>query len=323
MTNPRLGDLVLTSPFLLAPMESVSDAAFRRLCWEQGAALTFTEMIRAAALARNNKSTIELIDTVDPEVPTGIQLLVANERELDQALTRLEALATTTHPHLRNLRVIDLNFGCPSPDVIRIGAGPALLKRRAKLTQIFEVLARFREKTTLPIAAVGAKIRLGLNRLEQDQRVFLSVVEVANQTLDYLVIHARHARQGSDEPASWAAIGAAKARARIPIIGNGDVTSAEDFRRLVAETSADAAMIARAAIRSPWVFRGLTHRGPPGPGSLEELDAAETRYRALALRFGARPKFLQWHAQGFARMRARLSGQSPVGAAMPKNHNLA
>lgn len=322
MTNPRIGDLELSSPYLLAPMESVSDAAFRRLCWEQGAALTFTEMIRAAALARNNKSTIELIDAVDPEVPTGIQLLVANERELHQALTRLESLANTTHPHLRNLQVIDLNFGCPSPDVIRIGAGPALLKRRAKLAQIFEVLARFREKTTLPIAAVGAKIRLGLNRLEQDQQVSLSVVEVANQTLDYLVIHARHARQGSDEPASWAAIGAAKARSRIPIIGNGDVTSAADFQRLVAETSADAAMIARAAIRSPWVFRGLTLRGSPEP-SLAELDAAEARYHTLALSFGARPKFLEWHAQGFARMRARLSGRSPVGAPMPKNHNLA
>jgi len=303
-------------------MESVSDAAFRRLCWEQGAALTFTEMIRAAALARNNRSTIELIDTVDAEVPTGLQLLAANERELAQALERLETLAASTHPHLRNVRVIDLNFGCPSPEVIRIGAGPALLKRRVKLRVMFETLRSFKEKTALPIAAVGAKIRLGLNRQEQDQKVYLSVVEEANQTLDYLVIHARHARQGSEERRTWAAIGEAKARAKIPLIGNGDVASREDFARLELETQADGAMIARGAIRSPWIFRGLTGKGSSGPSSLEEIDEAERRYLELAARFGARPKFLQWHREGFARMRARLEGKSLAGSAMPKNHNL-
>ena len=140
MTSLRLGSLELKAPFLLAPMESVSDAAFRRLCWEQGAALTFTEMIRGAALARNNRSTIELIDT-------GVQLLVANEKELLGALNRLEALAQSTHPHLANIRVVDLNFGCPSPDVIRLGAGPALLKRRAKMRAIFDALRGFQQKS--------------------------------------------------------------------------------------------------------------------------------------------------------------------------------
>lgn len=322
MPGLRLGSLELPCPFLLAPMESVSDAAFRRLCWEQGAALTFTEMIRAAAVARNNRSTIELIDTVDPQVPTGLQLLAANEHDLAQALDRLEKLAASTHPHLRNIRVIDLNFGCPSPEIIRIGAGPALLKRRAKIKVMFETLRSFKEKSSLPIAAVGAKIRLGLNRLEQDQRVYLPVIDEANQALDYLVIHARHARQGSDEPPTWAAIGEAKARATIPIIGNGDVASVEDFEHLQAETAADGAMIARAAIRSPWIFRGLARTGPPGPRSMEEIDEAERRYRALAISFGARTKFQAWHQEGFARMRARLEGRTIAGSAMPKNHNL-
>jgi tRNA-dihydrouridine synthase B len=308
----RLGKLDLGSRFLLAPMESVSDAAFRRLCWEQGAALTFTEMIRGAALARNNKSTIELIDTVDPDVPTGIQLLISGEDELRRALERLEALAGSTHPHLANIRVIDLNFGCPSPDVIRIGAGPALLKRHAKLQKIFDELRQFQARTRLPIAAVGAKIRLGLNRAEQDQRVYLRLVEVANQTLDYLVVHARHARQGSDQPADWSAIAEAKARARIPLIGNGDVGSAEDFERLVEETGADGAMIARAAIRSPWVFRGLNGTGSAEP-TVEELESSERRYQELSARFGARPKFLAWHRIGFERMRARLLGRSAAG----------
>ena len=136
------------------------------------------------------------------------------------------------------------------------------------------------------------------------------------------MIHARHARQGSDDPATWSAIARAKAQAKIPLIGNGDIASLADFGRLETETAADGAMIARGAIRSPWVFRGLTQKGSPEPTSLEELDAAEASYNRLADRFHARPKFRTWHAQGFARMRARLLGKTVQGSAMPENQNL-
>jgi tRNA-dihydrouridine synthase B len=317
----RLGALTLSSPFILSPMESVSDVAFRRLCWEQGASYTWTEMIRARGILRNNKSTLELIDAHDPEVPTGIQLFVVNEQELADALARLEALAQSSHPHFRNLTAVDLNFGCPSPEVIRVGAGPALLKRRAKLRALFETLGRWKQTTTLPIGAVGAKIRLGLNRAEQDQKVYLPIIELANDTLDYLVVHARHARQQSTEKPTWSAIGELKARARVPVIGNGDVVTPEDWQRLQRETGADGAMIARGAIRSPWVFRALTGRGPGTPNR-EELDAAEASYAALASRFGSKEKFLEWHREGFRRMRARLDGQPVSGAGLPRNEHM-
>jgi tRNA-dihydrouridine synthase B len=309
--GPTLGTLRLASPFVLAPMESVSDAAFRRLCWEAGAALTFTEMVRARGLVRNNRSTVELIDSVDPEVPTGLQLLVTGAAELEAALGRLEALAAGTHPHLRNLQVVDLNFGCPSPEVIRVGAGPALLKRRHKLEAIFSALAAWRRRTALPVRAVGAKIRLGLNRQEQDRKVYLGVAEAAGAHLDYLVVHARHARQESGEPPTWSAIAEVKARAGIPVFGNGDVVTLADFQRLQRETGADGAMVARGAIRSPLVFRGLLGLGPGSPTGLAEVEALERRYLELAARFGTRPKYLAWHREGFARMRARLeAGQS-------------
>lgn len=317
----RLGSLELQSPFLLSPMESVSDAAFRRICWQQGAGYTWTEMIRARGIVRNNKSTLELIDSHDPEVPTGVQLFVVNEKELAEALAKLDALAQSTHPHFRNLTAVDLNFGCPSPEVIRVGAGPALLKRRAKLRAIFEALAAWKQATSLPIGAVGAKIRLGLNRLEQDQKVYLPIIELANDTLDYLVVHARHARQESTEEPTWSAIAELKARARIPVIGNGDVVTPEDWERMRRETGADGAMIARGAIRSPWVFRALTGKGPGEP-TREELDAAEAEYDALATRFGSKEKFRAWHREGFRRMRARLEGKPVSGAAIPKNEHM-
>lgn len=315
----KLGSLELTSPFILAPMESVTDCAYRRVCWDRGASLTWTEMIRARGLTRNNKSTFELIDTFDPEVLTGVQLLVTNERELLEALDKLEG---STAAHLKNIRAIDLNFGCPSPEVIKIGAGPALLKRRGKLAAIFSALAEWKKRTTLPIGAVGAKIRLGLNRLEMDQKVFLPIVELANEHLDYLVIHARHARQGSTEKPTWSAIAEARARARIPIIGNGDVVTRDDWERLTRETHADGALIARGAIRSPWVFRGLRGLGSEAPTSREELDAAEAQYTALAERYGSKPKFREWHREGFRRMRARLSGEA-VSTALPPNEHMA
>jgi tRNA-dihydrouridine synthase B len=312
----RLGSLSLASPFLLAPLESVSDAPFRRWCWSLGAGLTWTEMIRARALARGNRSTLELIDSWEADVPTGLQLMAVNESELRLALTTVEQLAASTHPHFGNLCAVDLNLGCPSPAVIQVGAGPALLKRRAKLRALFQTLADWKRATPLRIGAVGAKIRLGINRSEQDQRVYLPVVEVANDTLDYLTIHARHARQLSTDPPSWGAIAEAKAKATIPIIGNGDVFSRADAERLFAAGGCDGVMVARAAIRSPWVFRALTQRGPEDP-TAAELDAAERRYFEEAERLGSKAKFLEWHREGFRRMRQRLSGAPTRGTGLP------
>ena len=313
----KLGQLELRTPFILAPMESVSDCAYRRVCWERGAAYTWTEMIRAKALARGNKSTAELIDSHDPEVPTGIQLLVANERELAEALQRLEQL-----PQAKNLTAIDLNFGCPSPEVIRTGAGPALLKRRAKLAVIFETLRAWQKQTSLPIRAVGAKIRLGLNRVEQDAKVFMPIVELASQHLDYLTIHARHARQDSTTPPTLSAITEAVRVAQVPIIGNGDIVSRADWEKLNSETGATGALIARGAIKSPWVFRGL-EGGEGFATSADELQRTQEQYLELAQRFGTRPKFLEWHDEGFRRMRARLEGKPVSGRSMPANEHMS
>lgn len=314
----KLGSLELSSPFILAPMESVSDCAYRRVCWDRGASLTWTEMIRARGLARNNKSSLELVDTFEPEVLTGVQLMAANEKELALALERLERPST----HFSNIRALELNFGCPSPEVIRIGAGPALLKRRGKLALLFRTLASWKKTTALSIGAVGAKIRLGLNRMEQDQKVYLPIVDLANEHLDYLTIHARHARQKSEEEPTWSAIAEAKARSKIPIIGNGDIVTRDDWDRLSRQTGADGALIARGAIRSPWVFRGLLGEGSGLPNSEAELEAARTQYLELAARFGSKPKFQQWHQEGFRRMRCRLQGEAEQGPGQPPNEHM-
>lgn len=323
MTLPatlQLGSLELASPFLLAPLESVSDCAFRALCHRLGASLTYAEMTRARGLGTANAATLALVDTHDADVPTGAQLLAHSADELKQALENIENLAATTHPHFKNLRAIDLNFGCPSPSVIRAGAGPALLKRRGKLEQLFTALADWRRATTLPIGAVGAKIRLGLNRQEQDQRVYLPIVELANAHLDYLTVHARHARQGSGDAPTWSAIGEIKDQASIPIIGNGALFTLDDVEQMHAKTRCDGFLIARGAIRSPWLFRVLCGRGAGQP-TLDELGAARAEYESRAKQLNTRPKYLAWHAEGFERMANRIQGK-PAATSLPSNENL-
>jgi tRNA-dihydrouridine synthase B len=311
----RIGGLDLQSRFVLSPMEEVSDVGFRHLCYKQGAGITWTEMIRASGIVRRNKATLDLIDTFDPGTLTGVQLFVANERELSVALYQLEQLAHSSMPHLKNIRAVDLNFGCPSPEVIRIGAGPALLKRTSKMATIFKVLHDWKRRTTLPIGAVGVKIRLGLNQMEQDHKVYLRLVEAANANLDYITVHARHAKQRSSDIPSWKAIAEMKEIAAIPVIGNGNVIDAASAGRMLEQTGCDGIMVARAAIRSPWIFRELDGKGPGVP-TADELSEAERTYTEFAERFGTKQKYRDFHRQNFERMR------SGTNAVIPKNSNL-
>ena len=320
-TTFTTGGLTLQSPFLLSPMEGVSDVAFRRLCFGQGAGLTWTEMIRARGIKGRNNSTLELVDTHDPQTLTGVQLLVTAPQELLDAVDVLQELAATTHPWFHNIKNIDLNFGCPSPDVIRIGAGPALLKRRAKLGAIFLALAAIKKRGVLSVASVSVKIRLGLHQGEQDHKVYLPVVEMANDTVDHLVIHARHAKQRSRDAPTWSAIGEAKAIAKIPIVGNGDIRSRADAERMHQQTGCDGFMIARQAIKDPWCFRQLRALGEAA--SPEEVRAAKDSYEQMATQLGTKEKFRAFHADSFARMLATGSVDAGVDLVIPKNAHMS
>jgi tRNA-dihydrouridine synthase B len=316
-----LGGLRLQSRFLLAPLEGVSDVGFRRLCFEQGAGLTWTEMLRARGLAQKNRATLDLVDTHHSAVTTGVQLLATSPDELQDALGVLEEGARGQQPHWQNIVAVDLNFGCPSRDVIQQGAGPALLKRRARIGAIIEALAKWKTTTSLPIKAVSIKIRLGLNAKEAEHRVYLPVVEMASSAkLDWITVHARHAGQRSRDKPDWTAIGEAKRVATIPVVGNGDVRTRDDARRLHESTGCDAFLIARAAIASPWAFRALRGQGDAGPAAVD-VERERVRYEETATRVHTKDKYLQFHRENFTRLILAAHGET-AAVVVPKNAHM-
>lgn len=239
----KIGNIPLQSIAMLSPLEGVSCVGFRNLCYKNGAAIVWTEMIRSMAISRENASALDLIDTFDNQSITGLQLLAKSADELVRALDKIEDLAfSPQRPHYKNIRAIDLNFGCPSPEVIREGAGPALLKRRKRMNELFLSLANWRSKTKLNIGAIGCKIRLGLNSFEQRKKVFLPVLEAAcDQNLDYIVVHGRNASQRSSDPPSHVELGEIKSRSielgsNIKVIGNGNVSCRQDADSLMKMT---------------------------------------------------------------------------------------
>jgi tRNA-dihydrouridine synthase B len=309
----KLGNLTLQSKFLLSPMEEVSDVGFRHLCYANGAGITWTEMIRAKGIVRHNKATLDLIDTHDPKTLTGIQLSVVNERELLDGLIAIEELAKSTHPHFLNIRAVDLNFGCPSPEVIMVGAGPALLKRTQKMGAIFKTLHDWKSQTSMDIGAVGVKIRLGLNELEQEHKVYLRFMDEANANLDYMIVHARNAKQRSRDLPTWSGIKEVKEKATIPIIGNGNVLLKADADRMFKETGCDAIMLARAAIQSPWIFRELSGKASRIP-TRQEIDDAQKMYLDFARRFHTKFKYQEFHKNNFERLRKGAPATIPQTA---------
>jgi tRNA-dihydrouridine synthase B len=263
----------------LSPMEGVSDLGFRNLCINRGADMTFTEMIRADAIVRGNKATLSLIDTHIP-LNQGIQLLVSKPAILRKALERID---------FTNITGVDLNFGCPSPDVVGKGQGPALLKRVKRMKDLLFVL-----KKHSPVPC-GIKIRLGMNKREKENKVYLRVVELANEAkLDWITVHPKTADQGSQEPIDMNALSEIISIATIPVIGNGFVRDQKSAQKMF-DIGCSGVMIARAAIGNPWVFNEIK-----GYSVTKNFTKSFEEYKEIASKFGTKQKFFNYHKKIFA-----------------------
>ena len=251
---------------------------------------------------------------------------------LEKTLLKLEMLSSSeSYKHFRNIVAIDLNFGCPSPAVIREGAGPALLKRNKRIFELLSVLVSWKRNCSLPnVGAVGCKIRLGLNKEEVSNKIYMNVVDAANRAgIDYMVVHARHAQQRSSHPADWDKIREVKEAADLPIIGNGDVNGLADAERMMELTGCDGIMIARAAIRNPWVFRQFSsYRDTPGmyEPTVDEVVAAKREYTNWSAICGTKAKYSLFHQNNFERLESSAKSgmfmSRVLNARIPKNTHI-
>lgn len=228
-------------PVLLAPMEDVTDTSFRLICKEQGADMVYTEFVSADALIRNIAATTRKLHIDPRERPAAIQIY---GREVEPMVEAAKIVADARPD------IIDINFGCPVKKVAGKGAGAGMLRDIPRMLQITRAIVK---AVDIPVTV---KTRIGW---DNDNRI---IVELAEQLQDCgieaLTVHGRTRAQMYTGSADWDMIARVKAnpRLRIPVIGNGDICTADDIRRAF-DTGVDAVMVGRASIGAPWVFGEL------------------------------------------------------------------
>ncbi len=265
-----IGPFRLDNPVCLAPMECYSNAPFRALAREMGAAWATTEMARAEAVVRRAPSALSLLAREGREHPIAGQIVGANPAVMAEAARIIEGMG---------FDAVDLNFGCPSRRVRAEEAGGFLLLHPERVGAVVEAVAR---AVKVPVTV---KMRCGFD----EERVTVAGVVRAAESAGaaWVAIHARTVKQGYSGKALWHRIGEAKAAVAIPVLGNGDVRSQADLDALRRETGCDGVLVARAAMGNPWIFRELRVSGeedgqaPPPSPTREEVVAMMDRHLAM------------------------------------------
>ena len=276
----KIGNIDLGErPVLLAPMEDVTDASFRILCREAGAAMVYTEFIPSDGLIRDARKAIAKMVTSAEEAPVGIQIYGHIPESMVDAARMADRSAEIAGGHGADL--IDINFGCPVSKIAGRGAGSGMMKEPDKMVAI----------TKAVVEAVGKPVTVK-TRLGWDDSSKI-IVELAERLQDVgiaaLTIHGRTRCQMYKGEADWTLIGAVKnnPRMHIPIIGNGDINSAEKAREAFERYGVDGIMVGRASFGRPWIFTEIRHlldtgKPMPVPGVRERVALAK-RHLDLSL----------------------------------------
>ncbi|HEY4268474.1 MAG TPA: tRNA dihydrouridine synthase DusB [Galbitalea sp.] len=294
-----IGRLNLDVPVVLAPMAGITNTAFRRLCREYGAGLYVSEMITSRALVERTPESMRLIRHHASEKTRSIQLYGVDPKTVSEAVTMLVAEDRADH--------IDLNFGCPVPKVTRKGGGAALPWKTDLFRDIVEGAVRAAGNIPLTI-----KMRKGI---DSDHLTYLEAGRIAaGAGVASIALHARTAAEFYSGTADWSAIERLKNEITdVPVLGNGDIWSADDAIRMVRETGADGVVVGRGCLGRPWLFgdlsaafRGERRKAEP---SLGEVAAAFKRHAELLVEFfdgdedrACRDirKHVAWYFKGYA-----------------------
>ena len=237
----KIGNVTLKNNVVLAPMAGVTDLPFRVLCQEQGCGLVCMEMVSAKAILYKNRNTQELLQVDERERPVSLQLFGSDPKILSEIAASLE-----DGPY----DMFDVNMGCPVPKIVKNGEGSALMKNPKLVEEILSSMVKAVKKP------VTVKFRKGFDDS------CINAVEIAKIAescgVAAVAVHGRTREQYYSGKADWDIIRQVKEAVSIPVIGNGDVFSAEDAKRLVEHTGCDGIMVARGAKGNPWIFDQIT-----------------------------------------------------------------
>lgn len=302
-----IGSLKVNGRLLLAPMAGVTDFPFRLLCREQGCALSYLEMVSAKGFLLSppgNRAYRDLLLTTQAEAPVALQLFGATPRLMAQAAQRLT--------QERRYALVDLNMGCPAPKIVNGGEGSALTRDPVLAARIAREVVR---ASSVPVTV---KMRKGWD--EQSETYLEMGKRLEDAGVSALTLHGRTRRQFYEGQADWESIARLKEAVSIPVIGNGDVQSVADARRMLRETGCDAVMIGRGAMGNPWIFAG---RDAQDVSAFERVEMALRHTRMLlALKredvaVREMRKHVAWYVRGLhgaARLRTQVNQINDMAA---------
>jgi len=298
----KIGNVTVDGNLVLGPMAGVTDLPFRLLCKEQGADLIYTEMVSAKGIMYGNKNTNVLLEVEERERPVALQLFGSDPKIMSEQAKRIEH---------RNFDIVDINMGCPVPKVVNNGEGSALMNNPQLVGEIVSAMTNILEKP------VTVKIRKGFGEGDANAPEIAKVIEQSGAAA--IAVHGRTREQYYSGEADWDIIRQVKESVSIPVIGNGDLFTPQDAKKMFEETGCDAVMFARGVRGNPWLFHQTkvfleTGEVPEKPSIHQVIETIlrhadmQVAYKGEFIGLREMRKHVAWYMTGYPQS-AKLRGK--------------